>query len=153
MKLQSNWSVMCIWVEQQLGAKILIMCLYLSLSALHVSDSLVHHQERRFGAVYRNWYKPVRLAVSQTYRLIAIRCTVHTTSNELVRTLSLSLSGNFWLRCALCFLWIPVSRTQICWPSFKVKSVVMKADPRCVRSSAWNEVRLLGLNQAPFHSQ
>ena len=24
------------------------MCLYLSLSALHVSDSLVHHQERRF---------------------------------------------------------------------------------------------------------
>ena len=39
------------------------MCLYLSLSALHVSDSLVHHQERRFGAVYRNWCKPVRLAV------------------------------------------------------------------------------------------
>ena len=39
------------------------MCLYLSLSALHVSDSLVHHQERRFGAVYRNWYKAVRLAV------------------------------------------------------------------------------------------
>ena len=38
------------------------MCLYLPLSALHVSDSLVHHQERRFGAVYRNWYKPVRLA-------------------------------------------------------------------------------------------
>ena len=35
----------------------------LSLSALHVSDSLVHHQERRFGAVYRIWYKPVRLAV------------------------------------------------------------------------------------------
>ena len=34
------------------------MCLYLSLSALHVSDSLVD-QERRFGAVYRNWYKPV----------------------------------------------------------------------------------------------
>ena len=34
------------------------MCLYLSLSALHVSDSLVHHQERRFGAVYGNWYKP-----------------------------------------------------------------------------------------------
>ena len=31
------------------------MCLYLSLSALHVSDSLVHHQERRFGAVYRSW--------------------------------------------------------------------------------------------------
>ena len=41
------------------------MCLYLSLSALHVSDSLVHHQERRFGAVYRNWYKPVRLAVAR----------------------------------------------------------------------------------------
>ena len=39
------------------------MCLYLSLSALHVSDSVVHHQERRFGAVYRNWYKPVSLAV------------------------------------------------------------------------------------------
>ena len=30
------------------------MCIYLSLSALHVSDSLVHHQERRFGAVYRH---------------------------------------------------------------------------------------------------
>ena len=43
------------------------MCLYLSLSALHVSDSLVHHQQRRFGAVYRIWYKPVRLANSQTY--------------------------------------------------------------------------------------
>ena len=40
------------------------MRLYLSLSALHVSDSLVHHQERRFGAVYRNWYKPVRLAAA-----------------------------------------------------------------------------------------
>ena len=40
------------------------MCLYLSLSALHVSDSLVHHQERRFGAVYRNWCKLVRLAVA-----------------------------------------------------------------------------------------
>ena len=39
------------------------MCLYLSLSALHVSDCSVHHQDRRFGAVYRNWYKPVRLAV------------------------------------------------------------------------------------------
>ena len=39
------------------------MCLYLSLSALHVSDSLVHHQERRVGAVYRNWYKPICLAV------------------------------------------------------------------------------------------
>ena len=46
---------MCIQVDQ-LDAQILIMCLYLSLSALHVSDSLVHHQERRFGAVYRNWY-------------------------------------------------------------------------------------------------
>ena len=34
------------------------MCLNLSLDALHVSDSLVHHQERRFGAVYRNWYIP-----------------------------------------------------------------------------------------------
>ena len=53
---------MCIQVDQ-LDAQILIMCLYLSLSALHVSDSLVHHQERRFGAVYRKWYKPVRLAV------------------------------------------------------------------------------------------
>ena len=38
------------------------MCLYLSLSALRVSDSLVHHQERRVGAVHRSWYKPVRLA-------------------------------------------------------------------------------------------
>ena len=55
-------TAMCIYVEQ-LDAQILIMCLYLSLSALHVSHSLVHHQERRFGAVYRNWYKPVRLAV------------------------------------------------------------------------------------------
>ena len=27
------------------------------------SDSLVHHQERRFGGVYRSWYKPVRVAV------------------------------------------------------------------------------------------
>ena len=35
------------------------MYLYLSLSALHVSDTWVHHQERRVGAVYRNWYKPV----------------------------------------------------------------------------------------------
>ena len=35
------------------------MFLYLSLSALHVSDSLVHHQERRVGAACRNWYKPV----------------------------------------------------------------------------------------------
>ena len=26
----------------------------LSLSALHVSDSLVHHQERRFGAGYKH---------------------------------------------------------------------------------------------------
>ena len=58
----------------QLDAQILIVCLYLSLDALHVSDSLVHHQERSFGAVYRNWYKLVRLAVvwllphnSQTY--------------------------------------------------------------------------------------
>ena len=37
--------------------------LFIILSALHVSDSLVHHQERRSGAVYRNWYKPVRLGV------------------------------------------------------------------------------------------
>ena len=49
---------MCIQADQ-LDAQILIMCLYLSLSALHVSDSLVHHQERHFGAVYRIWYKPV----------------------------------------------------------------------------------------------
>ena len=39
------------------------MRLYLSFSALHVSDTLVHYQERRFGAVYRKWYKTVRLAV------------------------------------------------------------------------------------------
>ena len=69
------------------------MCLYLSLSALHVSDSLVHHQKRRFGAVYRNWYKPVpyiRVAVVRctrasswsTYIHTAIRCTVHTTSHR-----------------------------------------------------------------------
>ena len=50
--------------EDQLDAQILIMCLYLSLSALHVSESLVHHQERRFVVVYRNWYKSVRLAVA-----------------------------------------------------------------------------------------
>ena len=35
------------------------MCLYFLLDAPHVSYSLVYHQERRFGAVYRNWYKPV----------------------------------------------------------------------------------------------
>ena len=39
------------------------MCFYVSLSALHISNSLVHHQEQRFGAVYRNWYKTVCLAV------------------------------------------------------------------------------------------
>ena len=39
----------------------------LSLSALHVSDSLVHHQERRFGAVYRNWCKPVPLPDAPAY--------------------------------------------------------------------------------------
>ena len=39
------------------------MCLYLSLSALHVSDSLVHHQERSFGAVYRSSSTPVRMVV------------------------------------------------------------------------------------------
>jgi hypothetical protein len=39
----------CVCIEvDQLDAQILIMCLYLSLSALHASDSLVHHQERRF---------------------------------------------------------------------------------------------------------
>ena len=27
---------------------------------------LLHHQERRFGVVYCNWYKPVRLAGSPT---------------------------------------------------------------------------------------
>ena len=45
-----------VYIVDQIDAKILIMCLYLSLSALHVSDFLVHHQERRFGAAYRNWY-------------------------------------------------------------------------------------------------
>ena len=55
---------MCIYVDQ-LDAQILIMCLYLSLSALYVSDSLVHHQEQRFGAAYRNWYVPVRLAAAR----------------------------------------------------------------------------------------
>ena len=40
------------------------MCLYLSLSALRVSDSLVPLQERRFGAVHCIWYKPVHLAVA-----------------------------------------------------------------------------------------
>ena len=38
------------------------MRFYLSLSALHVSDSWVHHQEQSFGAAYRSWYMPVRLA-------------------------------------------------------------------------------------------
>ena len=47
---------LCIQVDR-LDAQILIICLYLSLSALRVSDSLVRHQERRFGAAYRNWYK------------------------------------------------------------------------------------------------
>ena len=41
------------------------MCLYLLLSALHVSDSFVRHQEQRFGAVYRNWHMPVRLAYTK----------------------------------------------------------------------------------------
>ena len=36
---------MCIKVHQ-LDTQILIMCLYLSLSALNLSDSLVPHQER-----------------------------------------------------------------------------------------------------------
>ena len=54
---------MCILVDQ-LDAQILIVCLYLSLSALHVSKSLVHHQERRSGAVYRNWYKPVSRVIA-----------------------------------------------------------------------------------------
>ena len=40
------------------------MCLYLPLSAPHVSDTLVHQQQQRFGAVYRNWYKLVRLDVA-----------------------------------------------------------------------------------------
>ena len=60
----------------QLDAQILIMCLYLSLSALHVSDSLVHHQERRFGAVYRNWCMPVRLAV-RPYAPVYTNCDIH----------------------------------------------------------------------------
>ena len=51
------------------------MCLYLSLSALHVSDSLVHHQERRFGAVYSNWYKSVGLVVARRTGLYQLRCT------------------------------------------------------------------------------
>ena len=51
------------------------MCLYLSLSALHVSDSLVHHQGRRFGAVYRNWYKLIRLAVARRISLYQFRYT------------------------------------------------------------------------------
>lgn len=32
---------------------------------------------------------------------------------------SLSLSGNFWLKCGLCFLWIPASRMKCCWPSLR----------------------------------
>ena len=51
------------------------MCLYLSLSALHVSDSLVHHQERRFGAVYRNWYMPVRLGTARRTGMYQLRYT------------------------------------------------------------------------------
>ena len=46
------------------------MCLYLSLSALHVSDSPVQHQEQRFGVVYRNWYKPDVLAYTSCYILL-----------------------------------------------------------------------------------
>ena len=45
---------MSIYVDQ-LDAQILIICLYLSLSAVHVSDSLVHHQKRSFVTVYLNW--------------------------------------------------------------------------------------------------
>ena len=73
----------CIYLDQ-LDAQVLIMCLYLSLSALHVSNSLVHHQEQRFGAVYRNWYKPVRLArrtlsvsISKRYTIIRISPTLY----------------------------------------------------------------------------
>jgi hypothetical protein len=54
-----------VYISRPIDAQILIMCLYLSLNALHVSDCLVHHQERLFGAVYRNWYKPVSLAVAR----------------------------------------------------------------------------------------
>jgi hypothetical protein len=39
------------------------MCLYFSLSALRVSNSLVNHEDQRFGAVYRNWYRPVRARI------------------------------------------------------------------------------------------
>jgi hypothetical protein len=38
------------------------MCLYLSLSALHVSNCLVHHHEQRFFEAVQQWYEPVRLA-------------------------------------------------------------------------------------------
>ena len=57
---------------------------FLSLSALHVSDSLVHHQERRFGAVYRHWYMPVpyvwllcgyRHTTARRTGLYQMRCT------------------------------------------------------------------------------
>ena len=72
---------MCIKVDQ-LDAQILIMCLYLSLSALHVSDSLVHHQERRFGAVYRNWYMPVYAGIC---RYVWLLCGYsHTTARRMV---------------------------------------------------------------------
>ena len=43
----------------------------MSLSALHVSDSLVHHYEQRFGAVYRNWYMPVHADTSGCCVVIA----------------------------------------------------------------------------------
>ena len=68
----------CIQVDQ-LDAQILIMCLYLSLSALHVSDPLVHHQERHSGAVYRKLYMLVPyvwlLRATATRMVPAYMCT------------------------------------------------------------------------------
>ena len=58
------------------------------INAVHVSDFLVHHQERRLLKLYRNWYKPVPyiwlLCGAQQpdvwYRLIPIAIQLQTTS-------------------------------------------------------------------------
>jgi hypothetical protein len=58
------------------------------------------------------------LAIRFTVR--SVRRNVHcAVTKQLVCTLSLSLSGNFWLKCGPCFPWIPVSRTKCCWPSLR----------------------------------
>ena len=58
------------------------MCLYLSLSALHVSDYLVYHQEQHFGAVYLMWCMPVPyIWLLCGYSRITSRCMVPAYTN------------------------------------------------------------------------